>query len=205
MLNYNVEKLDDRLIEEMSLMTDLYWNDVAAPFHGFPADPDWVLYKGLEGADRLRVIVGRNDRRQVKAFSVVVLGPHTHYACIQGTVPLLFLHPDYRKGSEGIRLVRLLEKAAEGAGAQIVITHGGMHNGVYRLFEGMHYQDFGRYYVKVKGEGPNGLTAIFKNSGGTPHQDWRGDTPPKNKRREECPLNRYRGERSVPSTSTKEK
>jgi GNAT superfamily N-acetyltransferase len=163
MLDYQVEKLSDKLIDEMSLMTELYMTDVAAPFHAFPADPDWLMYKTLEAAGRLRVIVGRNDRWQVKAFAVVVLGPHAHYACIQGTVPLLFLHPDYRKGSEGIRLVRLLEKAAEEAGAQIIVTHGGMHNGVYRLFEGMHYQDFGRYYVKVKGEGPNGLTPVFKD------------------------------------------
>ena len=162
MLNYRVETLNKKLMAEMSLMTDLYWADVAAPFHSFPADPDWALYKGLENAGRLRVTVGRNDTGQVKAFAVVVLGPHPHYACIQGTVPLLFLHPDYRKGSEGMRLVRLLEKSAEEAGAQIIVTHGGMHNGVYRLFEGMHYQDFGRYYVKVKGEGPHGLTPIFK-------------------------------------------
>jgi hypothetical protein len=162
MLNYRGEKLNDNLIEEMSLMTELYMTDVAAPFHAFPADPDWALYKGLQDAGRLRIIVGRNDRRQVKAFAVVVLGPHAHYACIQGTVPLLFLHPDYRCGSEGMRLVRLLEKAAEEAGAQIIVTHGGMHNGVYRLFEGMHYQDFGRYYVKIKANGPNGLKSVFK-------------------------------------------
>ncbi len=162
MLSYHTEKLDDGLIDEMSLMTELYWTDVASPFHAFPADPDWVLYKGLADVGRLRVIVGRNERWQVKAFAVVIVAPHPHYACIHGTVPLLFLHPDYRRGSEGMRVVRLLEKAAEDAGAQIIVTHGGMHNGVYRLFEGMHYQDFGRYYVKVKGEGPNGLTPVFK-------------------------------------------
>lgn len=165
MLNYRIERLDERLIEEMSLMSDLYMSDVATPFHGFPADPDWKLYKGLEDTGRLRVTVGRNDRGQVKAFCVVVLGPHAHYACIQGTVPLLFLHPDYRKGAEGMRLVRLSERAAEKAGAQLFVTHGGMHNGVYRLFEGMHYQDFGRYFVKVLPDGPNGTKPIFKGKG----------------------------------------
>lgn len=162
MLNYNVEKLDGRLIGEMSLMTDLYMSDVAKPFHDFPADPDWKLYAALEQTGRLRVLVGRNETDQVKAFCVVILGPHAHYACIQGTVPLLFLHPDYRKGAEGMRLVRLAEKAAEIAGAQLFVTHGGMHNGVYRLFEGMHYKDFGKYYVKVLENGPHATRPVFK-------------------------------------------
>ena len=143
-------------------MTELYMSEVAAPFHEFPADPDWMLYRSLQEGGRLRIVVGRNDRGQMKAFAVVVLGPHAHYACIYGTVPLLFLHPDYRKGSEGMRLVRLAERAAEKAGAQLLMTHGGMHNGVYRLFEGMHYQDFGKYYVKVLKEGPNGVKPVFK-------------------------------------------
>jgi|GEM_PF-503835 GNAT superfamily N-acetyltransferase len=162
MLDYRVEKLDDRLKEEMLLLADIYWEEVAAPFHDFPPDLDWVFYRALDAAGFLRIVIGRNERGQLKAGVVVVIGPHPHYACIYGTVPLLFLHPDYRKGSEGMRLVRLAERAAEKAGAQLLMTHGGMHNGVYRLFEGMHYQDFGKYYVKVLKEGPNGVKPVFK-------------------------------------------
>jgi len=40
----------------------------------------------------------------------------------------------------------------------MMMTHGGVHNGVYRLFEAMKYQDFGRYFVKVIGD----TTPVFK-------------------------------------------
>jgi GNAT superfamily N-acetyltransferase len=166
MLDYGIEKLDGRLRGEMLLMANLYWEDVAAPFHAFPPDVDWELYAALEKAGRLRIVAGRNDRGRLKAAAIVVVAPHPHYACVCGSVPLLFLHPDYRKGSEGVRLVRLAERAAQGAGAQLMMTHGGMHNGVYRLFEGMHYADFGRYYVKVLKDGPNGTAPLFKNKEG---------------------------------------
>ena len=167
MLSYSLEKLNNQLKDEMLLLADLYWQDVAAPFHAFPPDVDWQVYMTLEQAGRLRVVVGRNDGGLLKAAAVVVVAPHPHYACICGSLPLLFLHPDYRKGTEGMRLVRLAERAAEKTGAQLMMTHGGMHNGVYRLFEGMHYQDFGRYYVKVLKNGPNGTDPVFKL--GTPH------------------------------------
>ncbi len=49
-----------------------------------------------------------------------------------------------------------------------MMTHGGMHNGVYRLFEGMHYADFGKYYVKVLKNGPKGTEPVYKNDGTGP-------------------------------------
>ncbi len=168
MLDYRIEALDDRLRAEMEHMASLYWQDVAAPFHDFPPDADWALYEGLQGAGRLRVVAGRDARGRLKAFGVIVIGPHPHYACVYGTVPLVFLHPDFRKGPEGMRLVRICERAAEGAGAQLLMTHGGMHNGVYRLFEGMHYADFGKYYVKVLKNGPNGTSPVYKKDGTGP-------------------------------------
>jgi hypothetical protein len=106
------------------------------------------------------VTVGRNERGQVKAFAVVIIDHHHHYACIVGSVPLVFLHPDYRKGTEGIRLIRIAEREAEKAGAQLFLTHGGVHNRVAKIFEYLKYDDFGRYFVKVLPNGPNGTKPI---------------------------------------------
>jgi hypothetical protein len=78
------------------------------------------------------------------------------------TIPLFFLHPDFRKGMEGVRLRNLTEKLAGDSGAQLIVTHGGQHNNVYKLYEHGHYQDFGRYYVKVLPNGPLGTAPVFK-------------------------------------------
>jgi hypothetical protein len=44
----------------------------------------------------------------------------------------------------------------------MIMTHGGVHNKVYEVFEFMKYEDFGRYFVKVLPNGPNGIKPVFK-------------------------------------------
>jgi hypothetical protein len=166
MLIYRHEILTDRLIEEMEVMFDLYLEEVAAPFHDFPWDVNWGLYKGFQEADSLRIIAGRTEVGQLKAFAVAVIGQHPHYACIHATVPLFFLHPDFRKGMEGVRLRNMIEKLAADSGAQLILMHGGHHNRVWKLFEAGGFQDFGQYGVKVLPNGPLGTRPIYKTKRG---------------------------------------
>src|ERR1700733_9379747 len=148
MLDLEVETLTPALIEETIPHQQQYWEEVAGPFHCFQPDVDWPTYLKAQEIGRLRVIVGRADGA-LKAGAFVLIGPHPHYACVLASLPLLFVHPDYRKGREGLRLVKRAEEEGAKAGAQLMMTHGGVHNGVYRLFEAMKYEDFGRYFVKV--------------------------------------------------------
>lgn len=150
MLEYAVEKLTTELIQELLPLQEEYWRQVAGPFHNFPPDVDWATYLRAEELGRLRFVVGREEG-EVRGGAFIVLGPHPHYACISASLPLLFIHPDQRYGREGFRLLKLAEDTAAKAGAQMLMTHGGIHNGVAKLFEATHYQDFGRYFVKVIG------------------------------------------------------
>jgi hypothetical protein len=151
MLEYTVEPLDLKLIGEMLPMQDEYWKEVAGPFHDFEPDVDWKMYMMAQQMGKLKVICGRADG-VLKAGAFIVISPHPHYACIAASLPLLFVDPGYRKGREGLRLVKLAEKEAAKSGAQLMMTHGGVHNGVYKLFEFMDYRDFGRYFVKLIGD-----------------------------------------------------
>jgi GNAT superfamily N-acetyltransferase len=150
-MNYQVEELTPSLIEEMIPIQQGYWEEVAGPFHQFPPDVDWGTYLIAQQTSRLKVLCGRVDGA-LKAGAFIVITPHPHYACIAASLPLLFVDPEYRRGREGIRLVKLAEKEAAKAGAQLMMTHGGVHNGVYKLFEHLEYQDFGRYFVKIIGD-----------------------------------------------------
>lgn len=150
MLDFHVEPLTEALIQEMIPIQQGYWEEVAGPFHQFPPDVDWKTYLIAQNIGRLRVLVARVEG-VVVAGTFIVIGPHPHYACIAASLPLLFVHPDYRKGREGLRLVKMAEEEAKKSGAQLMMTHGGVHNGVNRLFEFTGYSDFGRYFVKVIG------------------------------------------------------
>jgi GNAT superfamily N-acetyltransferase len=147
MLEYAVEPLTLALIGEMLPLQQGYWEEVAGPFHNFPPDVDWKTYLLAQDKGCIKVICGRVNGG-LKAGVFIVITPHPHYACIGASLPLLFVHPEYRRGREGLRLVKLAEEEAVKAGAQVMFTHGGVHNGVARLFEGMDYLDYGRYFFK---------------------------------------------------------
>jgi GNAT superfamily N-acetyltransferase len=153
-LLWSVETLTPGLIAEMIPLQRGYWEEVAGPFHSFPPDVDWKTYLLAQEKGCLKVICGRNVRngaQELKAGAFVVITPDPHYACIAASLPLLFVDPEYRRGRSGIHLVTLAEKIASECGAQILMTHGGVHNGVYRLFEHLDFKDFGRYFVKTIG------------------------------------------------------
>lgn len=151
MIEYAVEPLTPELIQETIPIQKGYWEEVAGPFHQFPPDVDWKTYLLAQQTGRLKVLCGRIGG-ELKAGAFIVITPHPHYACIAASLPLLFVAPEYRKGREGLRLVKLAEEEAVKCGAQMMMTHGGVHNGVYKLFEFMKYEDFGRYFVKVIGD-----------------------------------------------------
>lgn len=157
MLEYAVEILTPALIEETIPVQQGYWDEVAGPFHQYPPDVDWKTYLMAQQAGKLKVLAGRADG-VLKAGAFIVITPHPHYACIAASLPLLFVDPEYRQGREGLRLVKLAEEEAARAGAQLMMTHGGVHNGVYKLFEHMKYSDAGRYFVKVIGS----TSPVFK-------------------------------------------
>lgn len=154
-LIWSVEPLTRQLIAEMEPIQKGYWEEVAGPFHSFPPDVDWRTYLLAQQNGFLKVICGRNcmnGEATLKAGAFVVITPHAHYACIAASLPLLFVHPDYRKGRHGIHLVNLAVKIATESGAQLMMTHGGMHNGVYKLFEHLGFDNFGMYFVKKIGD-----------------------------------------------------
>ena len=164
MLTYTVEPLTPEWIAETRPLQATYWSEVAGPFHDFPPDVNWTTYLSLQAQGGVRLVCGRDDAGTLQAGAVLIIGPHPHYACIAASMPLLFVHPDFRKGGEGLRLLRRAEQVAEESGAQLIMTHGGIHNGVYRIFESRKYADFGRYFVKVLPHGPHGLAPVFKGA-----------------------------------------
>jgi hypothetical protein len=119
------------------------------------------MYMAASQAGSLKVITGRDGEGRLGASAFIFTAPHPHYACICASLPLLYVDPAYRNGREGINLIKVVEYIAEQAGAQMLYTHGGIHNGVSKLFEFLKYDDFGRYFVKVLAKGDS-LAPIFK-------------------------------------------
>jgi hypothetical protein len=164
MLIFTTEEFTEKLRDEMLWGQEEYWKEVASSFHQFPPDVDWKFYLNAQSKGMLKVICGRNKTGELMAVAFILIAKHPHYACICGSLPLLFIHPSNRNGWDGIHLIREAEKEAALAGAQLFLTHGGIHNKIDKLFEFLKYSDFGRYFVKVLPNSTNGIKPIYKEA-----------------------------------------
>lgn len=68
--------------------------------------PDWGKYEALDAQGALPIYTARDAGRLI-GYAIFFLAFHLHYSDVLcATNDVLFLHPDYRQGSAGLRLVR---------------------------------------------------------------------------------------------------
>jgi GNAT superfamily N-acetyltransferase len=80
------------------------------------------LYQALEQADAL-IAFGAFDADELVGYAVAILGLHLHYRVLYAQHDLLFVRPDHRRGTLGLRLMRAIETALKARGAKFVVWH----------------------------------------------------------------------------------
>lgn len=86
--------------------------------------PDVAKYKMLEDKGCLFTLA-LYDEDKIVGYSVNILNNNLHYSdlvVVQNDI--LYLHPEYRKGAWGVKLIRETERAAKERGAKMVLFHG---------------------------------------------------------------------------------
>lgn len=98
----------------------LHWDEIAPYKELLTINPDLSMYETLERADKLCVITARQMSKLV-GYIVMMLHAHHHYShVITATEDIHFLHPDYRKGSVGLRLIAAAEAEMVRRGARLM-------------------------------------------------------------------------------------
>lgn len=80
------------------------------------------VYAALEQAGGV-VAFGAFDGEEMVGYSVAILGPHLHYSYLYAHHDALYVRPDHRKGSLGLRLIRATEAESKMRGAVCVTWH----------------------------------------------------------------------------------
>ena len=84
-------------------------------------DPDWEAYETLEEAGILKVFTVRFEGKLVGYYSCIV-SPSLHSkGLLQATIDAIYLHPDYRKGLVGYKLIKFAEKCLKEDGVKIIL------------------------------------------------------------------------------------
>ena len=122
MISFYNESFDDVKQDIISLIK-LHYDEIALDKEHIPLDPDWEKYKQLYDAKRLLIITARDDSKLV-GYSIFFVSNHPHYkSSVYANNDLLFLHPDYRKGSLGIKLIKVSEKILKEIGVVKILWH----------------------------------------------------------------------------------
>lgn len=122
MITFQREQVLD-VADEIEDLLRMHYEEVALHKEAIPLDPDWPRYVSLEEVGQLAVYTARDDGRLV-GYSVFFLYQHIHYKQTRiASNDVLFLHPDYRKGTCGIKLIKHSEQQLKSLGVNKVTWH----------------------------------------------------------------------------------
>ena len=111
------------VIQEVDALLKLHYEELTLHKERIKLDPDWPMYTALEHMERLVLFTARDDGRLV-GYAAFFVQPHIHYRkTIVAQNDVLFLHPEHRKGTTGIRFIRFSEQCLQGLKVDKIIWH----------------------------------------------------------------------------------
>lgn len=140
MLTYQVETFDNVLVDMQELITHHY-DEIALHKEAIPLDPDWVRYKALADSKVLFITTVRDDNKLI-GYAWFFITNHIHYkSTTVAANDVLYLHPDYRKGMTGIKLIKFSESELTKLGVTKAVWHIKFHKDFRNILYRMGYED----------------------------------------------------------------
>ena len=138
MIDLGTEKIADVAGEIDSLLA-MHYDEIAADKHLIKLDPDWGKYESLERDDSLRIFTARHEGKLI-GYSVFFLAWHPHYKSnLFAQNDILYLHPDHRKGRDGIRLIHYSEEQLKKDRVDKIMWHVKVKNDWRKILARMGY------------------------------------------------------------------
>lgn len=129
-----------------------HWEDIALNKDKIKLNPDWDAYYVLEQAGVLKIFTAREGDKLVGYF-VVIIQYNMHYKDhLFASNDIIFLHPDYRKGRTGIKLIQFAEKCLKEDGVSVLTINTKVHKPFDKLMEFLGFGLIERVYSKYIGK-----------------------------------------------------
>lgn len=144
---FAVENFSD-VYEEAFELLQIHYEEIAPYKHIFKLNPDLGYYRALAQSGNLCIVTARNSSVLI-GYIVMLIKQHIHYKdTLVATDDIHFIHPAYRKGSLGSRLMLAAEKEMLKRHVKIMFlrTKAASNHGV--LFERLGYSPIDIVYGK---------------------------------------------------------
>lgn len=104
-------------------------------------NPMWERYAALEQAGALKIYTARQDGRLI-GYGWFFINQHMHYAELTVAMnDVLFVHPDYRTGRTGVRLIQYCEQELSKQLQKFkLVWHAKLSNELSSILKRMGYQ-----------------------------------------------------------------
>ncbi len=146
-VEFAVEKFSDTVVEASELLR-LHYAEIAPYQDLFKLNPDIATYMKLQATGILYIVTARSAGKLVGYVSLIVK-EHVHYKdVLMATDDIHFLHPDWRKGGTGLRMLKFAEQKMREMGVKVMAlrTKVASNHGV--LFERLGYEPMDVVYLK---------------------------------------------------------
>jgi GNAT superfamily N-acetyltransferase len=142
MITYQQESLFD-IVNEVDDLLRLHYEELCLNRDKIKLDPMWDRYAELERSGNLVLFTVRDDKKLI-GYSAFLVTKHLHYGMLTLAInDVLFLHPDYRSGRIGIKLIRMCESYFEDIKTPDVeikmVWHAKFDTSLEKLLRSMNY------------------------------------------------------------------
>jgi GNAT superfamily N-acetyltransferase len=132
-------------------LLEQHWQEIALNKDKIKLNPDWEVYHSLEQANALKIFTARAEGELVGYF-VVMVQPNPHYKDhLFASNDIIYLHPDYRKGRTGLKLIQFAEGCLKEDGVSVLTINTKVHKPFDRVMEFLGFGLIERVYSKYIG------------------------------------------------------
>lgn len=109
--------------DDMQYLLRIHWEEIALNQDVIKLNPHVKKYEDCEKSGFLRIFTARDDGKLVGYFALIVQHSLHYQHHIFATTDVIFLHPDYRKGRSGMKLIQFgLECLAQDSVSMVFIN-----------------------------------------------------------------------------------
>lgn len=145
---FSVERFQDVYAELLPLLHEHYDEISIHKQMGYALKPNVSLYRAMQDADQLMMMIGRLDG-QIVAYFVVFVRPSIHYLdCLEGVGDIFFCKPDRRGAMIGLQLFEATENELRRRGVKCFMAGEKVAFPARALFERRGFEEIERKHAK---------------------------------------------------------